>query len=399
MPIGRSRLGVIFLTVFIDLLGFGIIIPILPFYAREFGVHGLGLGVLMSAFSVMQFFGTSTLGRMSDRWGRRPLLLVTMAINIGGYLLFAFAGTYWVLLASRIVCGFAGGNMAVAQAYIADITAPAERSRGMGVIGAAFGLGFTIGPGLGGLAAHWGGAAAPGLVAAFLSLANIALAWAILGESLAPENRRRSALLDFTHLGDVFAHPRLRPLMAMWALIPLGFSAYITVVQLWVTARLGWGPKDLGYFMVVVGMTAAVVQGYAFGKLVRRFGERRLLQAGALGMALSIVVVPLLSSGALYAWTFVLAFSNSIAAPALSGLVSVYAAADEQGTTLGTAQALSALGRSTGPAAFGALYDVTAPFICFAAAGGVMLLAAGVGLRLAPVVHADPARQAPPAAA
>ena len=397
MPTSRSRLGVIFLTVFIDLLGFGIIIPILPFFVREFGVHGLGLGVLMSVFSATQFFGTAMLGRLSDRWGRRPVLLATMVINIGGYLLFAFAGSYVALLVSRIVCGFAGGNIAVAQAYIADVTPPAERSRGMGVIGAAFGLGFTLGPGLGGLAAHYGGPAAPGLAAAALSLANIVLAYVILKESLAPQHRRVGALLGFGHLGDALAHPRLRPLMAMWALIPLGFSAYTAVVQLWVTERLGWQAKDLGYFFVIVGVTAAVVQGYAFGKLVRRFDERRLAQAGAFGMAVSIIVVPLLSSSAaLYAWTFVLAFSNSIAAPALSGLVSVYAGPAEQGTTLGAAQALSALGRTTGPAGFGALYDVTAPFVTFVAAGAVMLGAAAVGLRLQPVVHAVPTHPPPP---
>jgi predicted MFS family arabinose efflux permease len=401
MPGIRGRFGVIFLTVLIDLIGFGIVLPILPFYARAFGVEGLGLGILMSAFSVLQLVATAFLGRLSDRVGRRPILLITMLINTAGYLLFAFAGSYAALLAARVISGFAGGNISVAQAYIADITTPAERSRGMGMIGAAFGLGFTIGPGLGGLSAHYGGSAAPGLVAAGLSLVNFALAWAVLAESLDPAHRRHSALLDLGHVGEAFARRRLRPLLVMWALIPLAFSGYTAAVQLWVTQRLGWQEKDLGYFFVVVGVTAAVVQGYLFGKLVRRTGERRLALWGAYGMAISVAVVPWLSSGAaLYAWTFVLAFANSLAAPALTGLVSLYAGPAEQGSILGAAQAVSAMGRSAGPALFGWFYDVSSPSAAFGAAGGVMLAAAlvGVALEAVPLTH-GPARDSPGAPA
>src|SRR5574341_1438884 len=173
----RSRLLVILFTVFIDLVGFGIVMPILPFYAQRFGAQGLGFGVVVSAFSLMQFFATAFLGRLSDRVGRRPILLTTMVVNTAGYVLFAFAESYVALLASRIVCGFAAGNISVAQAYIADITSPAERSRAMGGLGAAFGLGFIVGPTLGGLAHHYAGAAAPGLVAAGLALANLLSAY------------------------------------------------------------------------------------------------------------------------------------------------------------------------------------------------------------------------------
>src|SRR5881628_611125 len=159
MPAARSRIQVIFFTVLIDLIGFGIILPILPVYAQRFGAEGLGYGALVFIFSAMQFVATALLGKLSDRIGRRPVLLTTMLFNAAGYVLFAFAGSYWVLFLSRVISGFAGGNISAAQAYIADITTPAERSRGMGIVGAAFGIGFSLGPAIGGFAAHFGTAA------------------------------------------------------------------------------------------------------------------------------------------------------------------------------------------------------------------------------------------------
>jgi predicted MFS family arabinose efflux permease len=375
MPAARSPLAVIFLTVFIDLVGFGIVMPILPYYAQRFGAQGVGFGIVVSAFSLMQFLATAFLGRLSDRTGRRPILLATMLINTVGYVLFAFAGSYALLLLSRVICGFAGGNISVAQAYIADVTSPAERSRGMGTIGAAFGLGFIVGPALGGLAHHYAGPAAPGLLAAGLSLLNFALAWEILRESLAHEHRTHRELFDLGHIGEALARPTLRPLMLVWGLVPLAFSGYTVALPLHAGAAFGWRERELGWFFAAVGVTAAVVQGYLFGKLVRRAGERRLAQIGAFGMALSVGVVPFLGSTAgLYGWTFALAFSNSIAAPALTGLVSVYAGPAEQGTILGAAQAVSALGRMTGPAVFGAVYDVTSAPVAFLTAAGVMFL-------------------------
>src|SRR5438552_1628682 len=172
----------------------------------------------------MQFVATALLGKLSDRVGRRPVLLTTMLVNAVGYTLFAFAGSYWVLFLSRVVSGFAGGNISAAQAYMADITTPAERSRGMGVVGAAFGIGFSLGPAIGGFAAHFG-TAAPGLVAVGLSLANFVSAYFILPESLKTELRVKRPLLDLAHIGDAVARPKLRPLMAVWAIVPLGRTA------------------------------------------------------------------------------------------------------------------------------------------------------------------------------
>src|SRR5438034_5326525 len=188
MPVPRARLWVIFLTVLIDLIGFGIVIPILPGYAVRFGAHGFEFGALLGVYSLMQFFAAAVLGRLSDRVGRRPVLLTTMVLNTGGYLLFAFAGSYWALFASRVIGGFAGGNISAAQAYIADSTSAADRSRGMGILGAAFGLGFGIGPAIGGAAAGVG-SAAPGLVAGGPSLLKFVFAWAMLPGSRYRDSR------------------------------------------------------------------------------------------------------------------------------------------------------------------------------------------------------------------
>ncbi len=382
MPAPRSRLGVIFLTVFIDLIGFGIIIPILPYYAQRLGAGGFGLGALLGAFSLMQFVATAVLGRTSDRVGRRPILLATMLCNATGYLLFAAAHSYALLFVARIVSGFAGGNISAAQAYIADITSPAERSRGMGVIGAAFGLGFIVGPAVGGLSAHYLGHAAPGLVAAGLSLVNFVSAYAILPESLPPEHRTARSTWDLSHIGDAVRDPRLGPLMAAWAIAPFAFAGYSVALPLWAGVQFGWHEQQLGWLFTVIGTTAAVVQGYLFGKLARRVGDRALLVAGGFGMALAIAVIPgLHTTLALYGWTVVLAFSNSIFGPAASGLVSIFADPTEQGTVLGAAQALSALGRLLGPVVIGRVYDGshTAAFLV---AGAVMALGGLATLRV-----------------
>lgn len=398
MPASRSRIGVIFFTVLIDLIGFGIVLPILPFYAQRFGAAGLGYGAVIGVFSLMQFVATALLGKLSDRIGRRPVLLTTMLVNAVGYALFAFAGSYWVLFLSRVVSGFAGGNISAAQAYIADITTPAERSRGMGMVGAAFGIGFSLGPAIGGFAAHFGGPTGPGLVAVGLSLANFVSAYFILPESLHHELRVTRSLFDLGHIGEAIARPRLRPLMAVWALVPIAFAGYTVVLPLQASAVLGWKEREMAILFTIIGVTAALVQGYFFGKLVRRTGERLLVIAGTFGMAVSIAVVPVLhSSGVLYVWTFVLAFANSVFAPAATGLVSVYAEPTEQGTILGAAQAIAGLGRTIGPPLIGTIYDVVSPVTSFLLAGAIMIVAGFAALGLAPVPHHATAGHVPAA--
>src|SRR3954469_1533524 len=280
----RSRYAILFFTVLIDLIGFGIVMPILPFYAQRFGAGGPAYRAVLGIYSFMQFVATALLGKFSDRVGRQPILLATMLFNAVGYLLFAFAGSYWLLFLSRVIAGFAGGNISVAQAYMADITTPAERSRGMGIIGAAFGIGFSAGPAVGGLGDHFLGHSAPGLIAVGLSLANFVSAYFILPESLKHELRVRRRLFDLGHIGEALRRPRLRPLMAVWALVPLGFAGYTAALPYRAIAALGWKQLQLTYLFIIIGVTAAAVQGYFFGKLVRRTGERTLVIAGTFGM-------------------------------------------------------------------------------------------------------------------
>src|SRR6266581_2326322 len=370
MPAVRSRFAVIFFTVLIDLIGFGIVIPIVPYYAKRFGASGFEFGVLLGVYSLMQFFAAAVLGRLSDRVGRRPVLLTTMVLNTGGYLLFAFAGSYWALFASRVIGGFAGGNISAAQAYIADSTSAADRSRGMGILGAAFGLGFVIGPAIGGAAAGLG-SAAPGLVAAGLSLLNFVLAWAILPESLHPDHRTERRGLGFDAIARGLADRRLRPLMLVWGIFPFAFAGYTAALPYHAAAELGWRQSDLALFFVVFGITAALTQGLVFGRLAPRIGERWLVILGTAGVAVAIVA---------------LALCQGAVSPAASGLVSVYASPNEQGSTLGAAQALGALGRTLGPEAIGGAYDAAGARAAFLAAAGVMALAwlATLGLEKEP---------------
>lgn len=395
-PDSRRRLAVILLTVFVDLVGFGIVMPILPYHAQRLGAAGLGYGAILGVFSLMQFVSTAVLGRLSDRIGRRPVLLVTILINFAGYLIFAFAGSYPVLFLARLISGFAAGNLSAAQAYIADVTPAADRSRAMGLIGVAFGLGFTLGPGLGGLSAHYGGPAAPGLVAAGLSLVNFVSAYLILPESLGVEHRVERNLFDLGHLGDTLARPRLRPLMLLWLLVPFAFAGYTVALPLYTGAAFGWRERELGIFFVLVGITAAIVQGYVFGQLAKRVPDRTLVIAGTFGMVLGIGVVPFLgSAAAIYGWTILLAFSNSIMVPATSGLISKIAGPTEQGAVLGAAQAFGALGRFAGPEAVGGVYDALGSTPSFLGAALVMVVAGLAARQIEPPAVSDAPAKAP----
>jgi predicted MFS family arabinose efflux permease len=396
MPASRARLGVIFLTVFIDLAGFGLILPVLPYYAQRFGASGLGYGALVGVFSLMQFVATVVLGGLSDRVGRRPVLLASILVGALGYTMFGAAASYAWLFLARAISGFAGGNLSVAQAYIADVTSPAERSRGMGLIGAAFGLGFIVGPGLGAVAAHVGGLRAVGFVAAGLCLVNFLSAYVVLHESLRHEHRAARPLVDTTHLVRGLSQPRFRPAFLVFGLIPFAFSGYIVALPLFTQEEFGWGSGQLGAFFTVVGVIAASVQGYLFGKIQRRTGDRVLIAVGTLAMAVGIAAIPLAHrSLAIFPWVVILAFGNSLAAPALTGLISRLAGPAEQGAMMGAAQALTALGRFSGPLLFGRLYDGVGATPAFLTAGVVMGAAWLVALRIRdPAAVPEPGGQA-----
>ncbi len=346
----RATLGIVFLIVFIDLVGFGIVIPFLPLYAETYRPSPAVFGLLMASFSIMQFVAAPILGRLSDRYGWRPIFLVSLAGSVVGYLLFAFAGSLTVLFLSRIVDGISGGNIATAQAVIADITDEKNRTRGMGIIGAAFGLGFICGPGIGGLlagVATW----LPGVAAAVTSGTALILVALVLAET-APEERRerRSFPLTARALRGALAHPLVGAALAMVFLIIFAFSNFETTFAQFGQARFGFTTASIGWLFVYAGVLGAIIQGGLAGALARRFGEGRLVAVGTLLACFALAVLPQLDRmGWLLGALAVLALGQGMASPSLSALASKLVAGEEVGGVMGIYQSLSSLGRIVGP--------------------------------------------------
>lgn len=387
---GSVALGIVFLTVFLDLVGFGIVLPLLPFYATELGASPFEVGLIIASYSAMQFLFAPIWGALSDHFGRRPLLLVGLFGSAVSYVVFGLASTLEVLLLSRVIAGIMGANIPVAQAYIADSTTHEGRARGMGLIGAAFGLGFIFGPAIGGGLSPWG-YGVPGFVAAGLSLAAAGAAWFWLPESLAPENRVKggpgplSAVTGRARAASqVLARKRLRDPIGVFFLGTMGFAGFTTIFPLFLENPLGLTALYAGGMFALVGMVSAGVQGALIGPMVERYGEQAnaalggaLLSAGviAMGLAQSIVatIVSLLAVG--LGW--------GLLAPSLQSLVSRRALANEQGQVLGVNQSAGALARVIGPVAAGWAYGALGPGMGFVA-GGLLIAAAAAWVRVMP---------------
>jgi len=346
-----SPLAVVFLTVFIDLVGFGIVIPLVPLYAESYAPSPLAFGVLMASFSAMQFLFAPLFGRLSDRVGRRPVLLFSLFGSFLSYLLFAFAGSFAGLLASRVLAGIMGANIGTAQAVIADVTPQGDRARGMGLVGMAFGLGFVFGPAIGGFAVKVS-PALPGLVAAGLSL--LAFLWAFFGlpetrpPSAAARRSRRAFPMRATIAG--FRRPVVGALLLVTLLNTTAFSNFEATFAQFARSRFGHDPSTVSWLFVLIGVTAAIVQGGLIRRLVPLLGEARLVGIGTTLLALSfagLVLVP--GNGALVALVVMTAAGSGLTNPALAGLLSRSTDDAEQGEILGVAQSLSSLGRVLGP--------------------------------------------------
>ena len=372
----KPGLPVVYLTVFIDLVGFGLILPQLPYYAERFGATGVWVGAILTAYSAAQLVGASLLGRLSDRVGRRPVLLLSLAGSAASFLLSGLAGSLWLLLTARALAGLFGGSIAAAQAVIADVTAPRERARYMGLLGAAIGLGFVFGPALGSLLARFGfGAAA--FSAAGLAAANLVFAFLRLPETRGPDERRHAhSRVDWSNLLDALHHPSIGRLLAATFLSTLAFVAMEATFALLGEARFGLGADRLGFVFTYLGIVMVIVQGGLVGRLAPRFGERALATAGALVMAVSLAVLPLVPSFAAVLGVLAgLAIGQGLTTPMLSTLLSRATDADEQGGTLGLGQSLAAAARAVGPIGAGWLYDRAAG-APYAASAAVMVLAA-----------------------
>lgn len=386
----RAALFIVFLTVFIDLVGFGIVLPLLPFYSTELGATPFEVGLIIASYSGMQFIFAPIWGALSDRYGRRPLILVGLIGSTISYVVFGLAGTLGVLLLSRVIAGVMGANIPVAQAYIADSTSVERRARGMGLIGAAFGLGFIFGPAIGGVLSRWG-YGLPGFVAAGLSFSSAVAAWVWLPESLAPENRTGDGFAAVAAITGrtravlrVLGGRRLRDPILVFFLGTLGFAGFTTIFPLFLEDPLGLTALYAGGMFALVGMVSAGVQGTLIGPLVERRGERSIGALGAVVLAAGIVLMGLIQTiGGTVSGLLAVGVGWGFMAPSLQSLVSRRARPIEQGQVLGVNQSASALARVIGPVAAGWAYGALGPGLGFVA-GGIVVFTAGVLVRFMP---------------
>lgn len=376
----KSVLGLVFLTVFLDLIGFGILIPIQPFYAQKLGATPAVITLLGASFSAMQFLFGSFWGRLSDRVGRRPIMLGSIALTALGYFMFGISNSLLVLFLARMLSGLGSANIGTAQAIIADSTDKENRAKGMGLIGAAFGLGFIFGPVLGGIFVKFG-LAAPAFIAAGLSTFNWFFAFFKLPETNpisqpATSTQKISAKpqLSWAALKHAARHPQVGYLFFMFLIFSASFSMMENVLGLFIQHY--WVPVgSLGaelegkqsasltaYMLIIVGMTATLVQGYLIGKLAKRFGESKLLAVGPALVGLSFLLIPFIGWSGVYPGmlgiAFLMACGTGVTYPSLSSLISRSVDPDEQGGALGLGQSLAALGRVLGPSISGLLFQI-----------------------------------------
>lgn len=397
----RKALGVIFLTVFLDLLGFGIILPLLPRFAAEHQAAEWQIGLLMATYSLLQFVFAPLWGRMSDRLGRRPVLLFSIGGSVISYLLFAFAPSLTLLFISRAVAGAMAANVSAAQAYVADVTTPEERARGMGLIGAAFGLGFVFGPALAGIVSYWARAFGAdsqlvlGLAAAGFSFLDLLLAGALLRESLTPELRARaahSAGSRTERMLTALRHPAIGLPILLFFLTTLAWSQLEPTLARLGQEELRLSDAEIGYTFAYLGLIVAIVQGGFAGRMARRSGETGMIMAGTILLAAGLFLIPLARGvPGLLAVLLVVGLGQAMTMPGVQSLISRHAAATDQGSILGVTQGFSSLARVIGPAAGGWLFGMAHPYP-FWLGGAVMVAGFILALRIAAKIRRTPPR-------
>lgn len=379
----KRQLFIIFAVIFVNLIGFGIVIPLLPFYGDHFGATGLQIGLLFASYSVSQLFASPVLGSLSDRYGRRPILLVSLVGTVVSFAMLALANSLAILFAARIVDGISGGNISTARAYISDVTTDEERAQAYGLIGAAFGLGFIFGPALGGVlgtisyaAPAWGAAA----------LAAIAFAITLVG---LPETRQREAgsrPLPWRELPQLITRPVLGRILAVDFLYWISFAVYQTTFALFGKIRFGFGITEVGYLLAVVGIIGAIVQGGLVGIVVRRLGEKRTLVAGLVLAAAGLGATAFVYSVPLFVALLVpSSVGAALSNPSLIALISQAGGEDEQGRVQGVSSALESMGRTLGPVWGNGFLDLFGEGTAYFSAAVVLaltaLFAAGISMQ------------------
>ena len=392
-PLAKSQLLFIFVTILIDRIGSSIIIPILPFLVGQFQDDALTLGFLTASFSVAQFLAIPVIGALSDQRGRRPVLLVCILGTTVAYSLFGIAGSLWVIFLSRLIDGITGGIPSTAQAFIADVSTPEDRAKNFGITGAAFGLGFTVGPALGGLLSKFS-LELPIFVAAALALLNFVWGYFSLPESL-PKEKRQTKLefKDFNPIGQIrqmLGKTQLRGLLLSFFLFNFVFTGFSSIYVLFLNQRFGWGPTEAALVFVWIGVVSTLVQGGLIRKLLPKYGEAKLAMVGLalIAIAFSLTLgIPQQGKGlyvGIYLTQAMLAFGVGFILPSLRALISNRVSDAEQGRTIAGMQSLRSVASIAGPIWAGIVFDhlgILSPFWMGAA---IMLLAlwmAAVGLR------------------
>ena len=349
----KSALSLIFLTVFIDLLGFGILIPILPAFAiKQLGVDETAIGIAIAVYSFVQFIFNPILGKLSDKHGRKPVIVICLLINAIGYVIFAFTTSYIVLIAARVVAGIGGSSIAVAQAYIADVTTKETRSKGMGLIGSAFGLGFVFGPLIGGFLSKLG-YMETGLGAAAFSFIAFIVTMILLPESNLERNKVEETKRQIFNLDAIlktFRKPSLAILITLFFILTFSFANIYGTFALLGIQVYGFTDLQNGYMFGIVGLSSAMVQGGLIGPITKLIGKKRILVLGSFLIMVTLALIPYAGN---FLWLAVvgifLSLGTGILQPTLLSLISEVTSDAEQGITLGVNQSLSALARMLGP--------------------------------------------------
>jgi DHA1 family tetracycline resistance protein-like MFS transporter len=338
---------IIFLTIFVNLIGFGIIIPLLPFYAGTFGASPLVIGLLFAVFSLCQLVAAPALGDLSDRWGRRPVLIFSLAGTVVSFVMLAMAHSIAMLFAARVVDGLSGGNISTARAYVADVTEPKDRSRAYGLIGAAFGLGFIFGPALSGVLAKIS-YTAPIWAAAALTFVATAMAWLWLPETV--HRTQAGTGNPFRYLPALLKRSRVRRVLIIDFLYWFAFAMFQTTFALFAARRFGFDAPQTGYFFAGFGVLGVVVQGVCIRPIVKRLGDKPTFLLGLTFGAIGLGAAALSHSVTMFTLSMVpLALGIGFGHPTMSSLVSLVAGREEQGRVQGAASAVESLGRTIGP--------------------------------------------------
>jgi multidrug resistance protein len=405
----RSPLCLMALTIFIDFAGFGIILPLLPFWAQRFGAGPVGVGLVLTIYAMAQFLFMPLLGTLSDRYGRRPIILAALLTEALSLALSALAGSLFILLVARFIGGLGASNIGSAQAVVTDVTPAEGRARGMGLVGAAIGLGFVVGPALGGVLAPLG-MAVPFWVAMVVALANALLVLRFLPETRWIGTARAPASLAAHGTGVILAgwrqvlrHPVVARLVAVNLLFTGAFTAMEAVFVLFTQHTFGWTAMQNGYIFTYIGVLVVLMQGGLVAQFARRWGERRLMLAGLLLLATGLAFLPWSTHlPLLLAALGIVSIGDGAVTPMISALLSFASPPEARGETLGLAQAVAALARFVGPLTAAIAFAVGGPGAPFLAGSALVLLAALIALpahaskQKIGLAHSTPAVQSAP---